>query len=463
MKVAAGFRLVGDRVASAWVRHFNALVLVSLLLGYVLIYTESAFGPPLRSDGEGYYATLASWAIHGDPSFEKLADAQYGGEMPGYTFVERVPATGRYMSTYNIGVSIMMAPLFLVGHWLTWLFQSPEGAFDWWKFNHPADGYSFFYQHALGLGGLFYYFIGFVLLRRELERHVGAQTAVVAMTLLLFGTSWFHYASVETTLSHPYTFLLLSTLLPVSRRWHEEPGHRGLSVVLGLLVGLLVLVRSVNILLLPLFVLYDAQPFSRPAAWVARYARRWRDVLVAGGVAALCLVPQFFVWHYATGHFLVNAYREHFVFKGPQLLEFFFSIRKGLLTWYPLAALSLAGFYFLPRRVPGRVAGMAVTLSLYVLVMSSYYVWWGGGGFGNRYLVDLWPVLAFPLAALLAEVKGVGVRICIYTVAVVCVLWALFLMKLYWTHEIGIEGLDRQALFDILWLRGKAVEAWLGW
>ncbi len=192
---------VKDRITEWLWRHFVALVAILCLLIYAFTYLEDCFGPPIRADGAGYYAYLPSWFIHGDMTFIKLADAQFQGSIPAWTGLTPSAATGGFRNKYNIGVAVMMTPFFFAGHVLTWWMRSPPGGFEWWKFNHPLDGYSLFYQHAAGLAGVFYMVVGLAVLRSLLATRFTKGVVLSTMATLLLGTNLLHYGSGETVFS----------------------------------------------------------------------------------------------------------------------------------------------------------------------------------------------------------------------------------------------------------------------
>jgi len=79
-----------------------------------------------------------------------------------------------------------------------------------------------------------------------------------------------------------------------------------------------------------------------------------------------------------------------------------FSGEKGLFAWAPLTALAVLGWIPLYRK--DRTLGLTLTgiFLLQALINGSVYDWWAGWGFGMRRMVELYPVFALGLAALLA-------------------------------------------------------------
>ena len=305
-------------------RHYLYLVTVISLLAYAFIYLEGCFGLPIRSDGEGYYAYLPAMVLQGDPSFATLAEGRFGGDFPYWTHIFKHPETGRYLNTYNIGVALLMLPFFVVSHFLTFLFQSPPGGFTWWRFNHPMDGYSFFYQHGAGLSGIFYFLCGLTVLKKAMERYFSAGTILASLSAILFGTSLFNYGVGETVMSHAYTFFLVSALLYLVPAWNMEPGSKRWSVLLGAVCGFLVLVRTLNILFFVLFAFFGVYTLRGLVDRGLLFWRHRRSLFLMGMMMLLVFTPQLAMWKYSAGSFFVNSYRDYFRFTSPHLFDLYF-------------------------------------------------------------------------------------------------------------------------------------------
>ena len=455
-----------SRAPFRWVpflsRHFIVLVTLLPLLIYMFTYFEGCFGSPIRADGAGYYIYLPSYVLHGDPSFKRVADQQYGGQIPGWTGVGLYAATDRYLNRYSAGVAIMMLPFFLVAHVLTWLFQSPPGGFDWWRFNHAMDGYTLFYQHAAGLAGLFYMVAGLGILKKSLERMFTPGVVLATLSALLMGTNLLHYGSGESVLSHPYSFFLFAVLLCATDSWHEDPGSWRRAAALGLVAGMIALVRLPNAIVFMLIPMYGL------ARWpdVPRKARllgsHIGQLALMVGVAVLLFGLQVALNRYATGRWVLDPYRLQnqaygFAFFSPQIMAVLFSLKRGVFFWSPVLLACLPGLYVMWKMRSPLCSGVSILLALHLWIVSSWFMWWYGGGFGHRGFVEFYAVMAIPWATFAASLKTKGSRALLAIFTLCAVIWSLVLLKLYYTREISFDGLNRQALFDIVWLRKNLV------
>lgn len=435
-------------------RHIIWVLAILSLLSYLLTYGGNAFGPPIRADGVGYYAYLPALLIHADPSFQSLAHEQFEGDIPAWTGLRRHLITGRYLNKYNMGVSLLMLPFFLLAHLGTWLMQSPPGGFDWWKFHYALDGYSLLYQHAAGLSGVFYFVAGCAILKRILERYFSTGIVLWTLLALIFGTNLYHYGTGETVFSSPYSFFLVSAFLWTVIRWHEHPDSLISALCVGGIAGLIIVVRLNNVFYWVLFPLFGLSWAGGVRRAFSLYLQNKGALLTAGAIALLMIVPQVLYWKYSTGRWLVYSYQnEGFNFLKPEILNVLFSLNRGVLFWTPLLALAVAGFFFMKGDVRCWRIPMATVMVLQLWLVASWHQWWWGGSLGHRAFIESYALLAFPLASLFSASSNRAVRSLLIGATAVCILWSLFFMKLYYTRELSYHGLDCQALFDIVWLR----------
>lgn len=360
------------------------------LAGYVFVYATGRAGPPIRSDGFSYYVYLPSWFIFHDTTLAAVARDCCGGEFPAYAAIIRWPGTRRWVNAHPIGVAIMQAPLFAVAHGLTrWTNLSP-------------DGFTLYYQHGAGLSGLIWIVFGLWVLRRLLLRHFTDGVTGATLVTILFGTNLYHYATFDSSYSHPYSFFLFAAFLSLTDRWYETRRRRT-AVLLGLTAGFIVLTRHTNVLFLVFFPLYGVVDGDTLRARAAGMRREWREIAVMAAVAAAVMAPQLAIYYQATGRPIVSSYGElGFNFGSPRIAGVLFSVQKGLFFWSPVLLLACPGLVFLVRsRHPARafVVPAALFLTVNTYLIASWWDWQFGGSFGHRGFVDALPVFAIGLAA----------------------------------------------------------------
>ena len=441
-----------------WCSRRLLILLTSLALAvYLFTYATDRFGDPVRADGLGYYAYLPSVLLYGDPSFGESAASPFGGAFPAWSGIRPYGDSGVYLDRYTMGVAVLALPFFAAAHLVT-LAARAMGV------PVAADGYSFFYQHGFGLSGLAYMVLGIAFLRRILVRDVSPRAAFATVVVLLFGTNLFHYGSGESTISHTYSFFLFAALMFQVPRWYAEPAGWRRSLLLGVTVGFIGLVRVPNLTVLILFLLYGIRFFADLRERFELPVRRPRDVCAVIAGFGITVLPQLLLWHFATGHWLVSGYAaqgEGFHFLHPEVMNVLFSFKKGALFWCPLLVLGVAGLPALKRQIPAWFWAVLAFLVVNVYVISSWWNWWFGGGFGHRAFIESYAVMALPLAALFAEVRTRRQMVTLAVLCLLAVVWTQGLAALYYLRQIDYEGLDAQAVFDILWSTKEALRGLL--
>ncbi|MEP6915454.1 MAG: hypothetical protein ABJC89_07400 [Acidobacteriota bacterium] len=420
---------------------FAAIVTALCLAGYVFVYATGRAGPPIRSDGFSYYVYLPSWFIYHDPTLAATARDCCGGEFPSYTAIIRWPGTRRWVNAHPIGVAVMQAPMFAAGH-----------ALSKWT-NLSADGFTLYYQHAIGLSGLLWAVAGLATLRRLLLRHFSARVTIATLLTILLGTNLYHYATYDSGYSHAYSFFLFAAFLDLTERWYAMPTTRT-SLLLGLVSGLIVLTRHTNALFLMVFPLYAVTDRTTLAARLDEFRREWRALSVAAITAMLVIAPQLALYYQATGRPLVSSYGQlGFNFTSPRLVGVLFSVQKGLFFWSPLLLLACAGLVGLMRstdRARGFVCPGLLFLAINTYLVASWWDWQFGGSFGHRGFVDALPIFAIGLAWFYTCAARRPATLAAATVAAaLAVALSIFQMLQYWNGVLPMS--------DTTWEQYRAV------
>jgi hypothetical protein len=368
-------------------RYFIWLVVLTAIAGYIWIYAAGLAETPLRSDGFEYYVYLPAVVIHHDPTLERFASDCCGGTFPGPIGIWRWPSTGRLIDRHTMGVAILVLPFFLVGHWLTL-----------WA-NLPPDGFSLFYTHASGIASVFYLAAGLSLLKCLLRRYFSASIVLLTLVTIVWGTNLYHYATFDSLFSHVFSFFLLCCLLQLTVHWHTAPSLRD-SFAIGLVAGLLVLVRPTNALFLLVFPLYGLVNRDAVHRRLSSFAAHWRHILVIVATASVIQWPQLALYHWAAGSWFVNPYGgQRFHFGSPKIVEVLFSTQKGLFFWSPVLLVSVIGLAPMLKSARPLALATFVIVPMTVYVIASWDDWQFGGSYGHRAFTDLLPLLAFSMGA----------------------------------------------------------------
>jgi hypothetical protein len=405
-----------------------ALTLICLA-GYVFVYATGRAGPPIRSDGFSYYVYLPAWFIYGDTRLGSVANDCCGGDFPEFSAIIRWPRTRRWVNAHPIGVAVLQTPFFLTAHALThWTNLSP-------------DGFSLYYQHAAGLAGLAWTIVGLVFLHRVLRRHFSAPVSDVTLVAMLFGTNLYHYATYDSTYSHPYSFALFAALIDLTERWHANPTRRS-AIAIGIVSGLILLTRHTNAILLLIVPLYGLTTRGlEPTLILFRQQLKLVALMVAVAVAVVS--PQLAIYYQATGRLLVSSYGGlGFTFGSPHLFGVLFSVQKGLFFWSPLLLFAIAGIAMLRGGARAFLLPAIVVFVLDTCLIASWWDWQFGGSYGHRGFVDLFPLLAVGLAGFFEWSAEQRVRRIVVSLTVLlAVSLSIFQMLQYWNGVLPFSDL----------------------
>jgi hypothetical protein len=421
-----------------------SIVAVALagLVAYVLVYRhylDPHQFPVIRADGFGYYSYLPAYLLERDPTFHLFVSQHLPGVPLVTTGFSLDATTGNYLNRYPIGEAVMLLPFFLVGHAAAVLA------------GRPADGFSLMEQGWVGLGGLAYMVLGLWVLSLSLRRHFTPLVTTATLLTMVFGTNLFHYSTMDSMFSHAFSFCLVAMLIALTHRWYDRPTVT-LALGLGLVMGMIVLVRQSNavfLLILPLFGLDSPRALTeRVGFWVRNLGR---TPLIAAAIVAV-LLPQLWVWHLATGQWLVYSYGPyHFDFRSPHILGALFSFfPHGAFPWSPALLLAVAGLVPMWRWARPLFLPALVVSALFLYIIASWQFWSYGGGYGHRGFIDLYPLLAFALGSLYSSLSALWSRLLVGGLAVAACILVTVQMIHFWQLLISFEGATFQDYVSLL-------------
>lgn len=339
----------------------------------------------IEHDIHSYYSYLPLLFIYDDIKLEK-SDYRMGENY--YLFWYDYTPDGKKVTRMTSGLSILYAPFFFVAHGFTLLSD------------YPADGFSEPYKVFLLLSAIFYLIIGLDHLKKTLQYYTFSDFHI-AITLLLIGlgTNLFAYASQSAPMSHVYNFCLISVFIYYTIQWYNDRSAKN-TIIIGLLFGLITLIRPSNAVIMVFFILYG---ISGWADFKQRMLLFKRDTFLLNAMfffAFLVWIPQLIYWKTVTGNYFFDSYQEnHFYFNNPKIIDGLFSFRKGWLVYTPIMAFSLIGIFFLRNNLKKLKLSVIVFLLLNIYIIFSWWCWWYGGTFGQRSLIDCYALLAIPFAS----------------------------------------------------------------
>ena len=375
------------------------VVLFGLLIWQTYYYSASPF--PLGYDTMGYHVYFVEWITDGDLRIADLSyyegiQETYQNTNSLYQFV-RTPDESGYMTKYPFGWTIMNLPFLYFGHlWGSW-------------FGYATDGFSAPYQHAVTISSFFYTLIGLIFLRHFLKFHLSEKATAFALIILVGGTNFYHIVTGSMGMPHIYLFPLYAALLLYTHQfYHEDKKWSGLKI--GLILGLIFLIRPVDIVACLIPILYGIHAFSDLKTRITSIFinHRYRIVVIT---FILISSIQLLVWKYVGGSFFTYSYSnnngEGLDLLHPHTIDFLFSFRKGWWIYTPVMLLIIPGFMLLYRKKKDWFWSIFIFTIVYIYLVSSWSTWWYAGSFSQRPMEHVYPVMIFILMILLINVQQV--------------------------------------------------------
>lgn len=296
---------------------------------------------------------------------------------------------GRPIIKYTCGVSLMMAPFFLIAHALAHL----QGT--------PPDGFQSIYWIWMYIGNAMWVLLGLWVLRRVLLRYVSDPTALVVLTLLAVGTNLYYFVVYSAPMSHAPLFSLYALLIYGSERFYDAPCTRYAAWV-GLSAGLIALIRPTEIIALFIPLLWRIDSLGERFRFWRNY---WPYLVLAGGCFVLALVPQLAYWKSVSGQWYFYSYGEEgFYWLKPHVWQGLFGFQNGWLIYTPVFVLFFPALVSVFRTHPGLFWPVIVFFCLHVYIIYCWHNWYYINAFGSRPMIQAYALLSLPLAVYLERI-----------------------------------------------------------
>jgi hypothetical protein len=385
----------------------SIVTIAIFLLNFYLV----GFG--VFGDGLGYYTPLRSLIFDGDfrisDEYEYLANSasKFGG---GLRVNDMIPE----FSKYTMGMGLVLAPFYVLGHLFTLILNSLGLAID-------ANGLSWTYELFYCLGSILLGIGGLILAYKTAKIYFSPFSSALAVIGVWFATPLTFYLTLEASMSHSVSQFLISSFLYISltTSWLN---FRKYQILMGLILGLAVLVRPQNLLFAIVPILLSLWQilllknqlnqltinYSNSLIWtkIKKYliALIWFSCFTL-----LMLTPQLLVYLSQYGSlteipYMVEAsergYETSFHWFQPEIFKVLFSGFRGLFIWHPLILLAIIGLIISPQKVHPLNWILLVAFLLQVYFVASWWSWWQGASFGGRMFCNCSLIFTLGLASL---------------------------------------------------------------
>ncbi len=420
------------------------IVLIVSASSLYLTFNTGRFKTPSKIiawDVISYYSYLPATFIEKDYKLTFLKDFEH--------YWPETTEDGAYVIRTTMGLSIMYSPFFFIAHWL-----APEFGFE-------ADGFTQPYALALILSSIFFVFLGFLFLRKLLLKYYSDLVVGIVLLIIGLGTNLFWYTTIAAPMSHAYSFALFAIFLYLTEKWHRKISLKN-SVLLGLVFGLISLIRPTNSLIILVFAFYKVSNFRTFKEKFILFRNNFLQLFIIAFFAFLVCLPQFLYWKSLTGEFLYFSYGsdQNFFFQNPKIFKVLFSFRKGWLVYTPVMIFALLGFILMVKTETKQyLLAILLFTAINIYVISSWWCWWYGGGFGMRALIESYALFAIPLAAFFSWLlkQKLKKRIFLLLPVIMISLQSAFHTVQYYYGAIHWDSMTKEAYFDSFW-RSKRSE-----
>ena len=373
-------------------KYINAIILTGTI--FINILFSAFYGKDMfiaYGDASGYFAYLPSALIYqnlkqpANPAPNQVFTLPEN-RIRGYLSAEVVTPKGYLIDQYTCGIAMMELPFFLIAH----AYEKAVGL--------PADGLSASYFNMIRVATAFYAILGLYILFLCLKRFFNSTHSLISVCILSVGTNFLYFAFAQSGMAHIFIFFLVSALIYCTIKVYENP-KMSYFILIGFILGFIILIRPTDIILsfIPLlYGVYNRQTLKDRLAFI--YVQRVK-IIVALFMIFIVMIPQLLYWKELTGHYLYYSYgNQEFNWKKPKIFEGIFSYKNGWLIYSPVMIFSVIGLIFFKRLKPFYLV-LITTIPIYIYIIYSWYCYNYINGLGSRPMINIYPLLAFPLAA----------------------------------------------------------------
>ena len=338
----------------------------------------------INSDVVEYYSFI--------PAAFECHDLSFTSDCPKFYWAQTTP-DGKRVNKRSIGMAYMYLPFYGLSQGIS----SFKGKND--------DGYSLQTQKMLVYGMWIYVIIGLFFLGKALYYFFNSRAVLTTLTILILSTNLIWYTNGEPLFSHGVNFMWFSLLIYSTIKYHQQYKLWPL-ILISISCSMLTVIRPNNLLLALFPVIYGIYDKESLVIKWSMIKRNYPQLMLASVVFLIPIVPQLMYWKFATGNWIYYSYQgEKFFWDRPWILDVLFSFRKGWLVYTPVMILSIIGMVVLKKSAKQMVLPVIFIFLLFLYVTSCWWAWSYGGCFGMRPMIDVYPLLAFPLAALISVRK----------------------------------------------------------
>lgn len=391
-----------------------AIACVSMLLIYFFRWhgdDGTKFKYIVDGDGRDYYSYLVSIFINKNLANQDIRNWYV------------IPTPTGTINVHTVGVSLLLLPFFCIGY--IWSFFS----------NAELNGLSEPFQKMVSVGGLFYLVLGLLYLKRLLiEFDIRDKIIVIVLVLIFFGTNLLNYALSQPSMSHVYSFALISAFLFYVKKTFQEFSNKYLYIS-AVLLGLIILVRPVNAIII-LAIPFLANSFDNLKITIQAIFYNKKSLMLSTLIFLLLLSIQSVVWYSQNQHFIQWGYKGNgFYFDRPQTWLMLFGFNAGFFIYTPLCFVIFFGFIPLYSQNKFRFFALLFFMAGCFYLFSSYWAYTYFDGLSIRTFVDFYSLFAILLSILLTHIANKKIK---YLIIILLAVSSLLNLVFCYQYQAGI-------------------------
>jgi hypothetical protein len=382
------------------------------------------------NDGAGYYSYVHSIFIDHDLDFEN--EREHFNQTQSVTSINIDPKTGNHYNHYPLGTALLWSPYYVFGHLIAYL-----GDF-------PMDGYFSPYVYMICLGSAINAFIGILLIYFLLRKYFKKAIAFLSLVTVWLASPLFYYMFFESSLSHANSFFAATIFVYF---WHASSNERSVLKwsLLGLLAGLMVLVRFQNVIFL-VFPLIEVITKYKSGTWKEFTSSDLKGIIFSALSFILVLTPQMLILKASHGS-IIRGYQVitygnklNLLTSASNFFNVLFSSNHGLINWCPVLGLALIGLFMFYRKEKKLSLMFLSAFFLNLIIVSGWEFWHASQSFGHRMFINLTMAFVFGFAYLLEYLeRKVGFKYILVT-CLFLIGWNFGLMVQYGSRMISSGG-----------------------
>lgn len=388
----------------------------------------------VSSDGLGYYCYLPAAVIYQDFSYSYYYKDENKIKPFYRPFIN--PYKDKGINKYYSGTAICLLPFFLIG-----VIISAIAGTD-------INGYTDTFLMLVSIASLIYYMLSVFLITKVGKFFsISERLSFTTCLIFFFSTNLFHYTIQEPSMSHVYSFFVVSLFLYTYMKLYENVSSRNL-LLLGLVLGLVALVRPVNVIVV-LFTPFFSENIGDYLNFIKTLiTKHIKGIILFVLAVVMSILIQFTFYYFQTGDFFIVSYEgETFNFSKPEFFNVLFSYRKGLFIYVPILLASLI-FIFVTKSYWYKKIIFLITLFVFLYITASWWCWWYGGGFSIRPIIDILPLFIVMMMVLLNKLNPLIKKI-VFTLSIPFLCMYQLMAYQYSNLIMDTSEMNKEKFWDI--------------